>query len=404
MLRHRRPVLVDLRRRFVDGADPADPFPLHVAVAVEDPAAGEERRHAVEITGIHALCVGEHQVLDGGSGVGGFQRIHGFLRCEGLRLGPRPAGDALDGTCSNAPPKARRFAADRVSCRGLWGEAMGIKRFDRKFGRDFLGESTTGPAVYLFRDGAGDVLYVGKAKNARRRLAQYRNATRRKAHRKMRAIVREAESLEVRAQASEAEALLVENELIRTLRPPFNVEGAFDFLYPAIGVGRHEGRLVLCFTSAPEAFARLDLSWHGTFRPRWRARQAFDGLCLLFGHLGHAEPRSRLPALPDRRGARVFAARRIATDFTPGVRAFFDGESDGLLGELATALLEERGARLEAATIEEELRFLARFYERDAARLRDARRAVDHPARFVCGHERDALFIRSRHATNEPAP
>ena len=275
---------------------------------------------------------------------------------------------------------------------------MGLKRFDRKFGREFLSESTTGPAVYLFRDGAGDVLYVGKAKNARRRLAQYRNATRRKAHRKMRAIVREAESLEIRSQRSEAEALLVENELIRTLRPPFNVEGAFDFLYPAIGIGRHEGRLLLCFTSAPEAFETLDLSWHGTFRPRWRARQAFDGLCLLFGHLGHAEPKSRLPALPDRRGERVFAARRIGRDFVDRLGDFLDGESDDLLSELATALLEERGARLEASTVEAELRFLAEFFRVDAVRLHEARRSVDHATPFVPGCERDALFIRSRHA------
>lgn len=280
---------------------------------------------------------------------------------------------------------------------------MGLKRFDRKFGRDFLSESTTGPAVYLFRDGAGEVLYVGKAKNARRRLAQYRNATRRKAHRKMRAIVREAESLEIRAQSSEAEALLVENELIRSLRPPFNVEGAFDFLYPAIGVGRDEGRLVLCFTSDPHAFESLELSWHGTFRPRWRARQAFDGLCLLFGHLGHAEPRSRLPALPDRRGARVFAARRIPKDFVAGLRLFLDGEEDTLLGELATALLEARGARLEARAVQGELRFLAEFFRLDAARLRAARQVVDHGSPFVPGPERDALFIRSRHVQEGPA-
>ncbi|MEM9176907.1 MAG: GIY-YIG nuclease family protein [Myxococcota bacterium] len=279
---------------------------------------------------------------------------------------------------------------------------MGLKRFDRKFGRGFLSESTTGPAVYLFRDGAGDVIYVGKAKNARRRLAQYRSATRRKAHRKMRAIVREAESLEIREQPSEAAALLLENELIRTLRPAFNVEGAFDFLYPAIGVGRHEGRLVLCFTSDPDAFEALVLSWHGTFRPRWRARQAFDGLCLLFGHLGHAEPRSRLPALPDRRGARVFAVRRVATDFVDRLGDFLDGESEALLSELATALLEERGARLEAATIEGELRFLAEFFRLDAARLRDARARVDHATPFVTGSERDALFIRSRLRAAEP--
>jgi len=277
---------------------------------------------------------------------------------------------------------------------------VGLKRFDRKFGRNFLAELPMEPAVYLFRDEDEDVLYVGKAKDVRRRLAQYRNASRRKAHRKMRELVREAARIEIRPQATEADALLVENELIRTLRPPFNVEGAFDFLYPAIGTGTDAGRLVLCFTADPDAFESLGLTWHGTFRPRWRARQAFDSLCLLFTHLGHAEPRSRLPAVPDRRGARVFAARRVPTEFVESLRVFLDGESDGLLSEMATALLERQGARLEAAAVEEELRYLADFHRADARRLRDARRAVARDEPFVPGAERDALFIRSRHGTS----
>lgn len=273
---------------------------------------------------------------------------------------------------------------------------MGQTRFDRKFGSDFLAELPTSPAVYLFRDETGDVLYVGKAKNARRRLAQYRSATRRKAHRKMRTLVREAARIEVRPQASESVALLVENELIRTLRPPFNVEGAFDFLYPAIGTGSHEGRLVLCFTSEPAAFEALGLEWHGAFRPRWRAREAFDALCTLFGHLGHPEPASRLPARPDRRGARVFAARRVPAAFLAHARRFLDGEDDVLLAETATALLERAGARLEAAAVEEALRGLADFQRTDVRRLREAREAVGWSDRFVPSSERDALFIRSR--------
>ena len=161
-----------------------------------------------------------------------------------------------------------------------------MRRFDRKFGVDFLRELPETPGVYLFKDEAGAVLYAGKARNLRRRLAGYRNASRRKAHRKMRTLVREAHSLEVRLQQSEADALLLENELIRTLRPPYNVDGAYDFLYPSIGTGRHEGRLLLCFTSRPESFDRLPLRWHGCFRSRLRALDAFlflvpgsDGTC-----------------------------------------------------------------------------------------------------------------------------
>ena len=60
---------------------------------------------------------------------------------------------------------------------------MGVRLFDRKFGADLLRETPREPGVYLFKDAEGQVLYAGKAKDLRRRLASYRNATRRKAHR-----------------------------------------------------------------------------------------------------------------------------------------------------------------------------------------------------------------------------
>ena len=61
-----------------------------------------------------------------------------------------------------------------------------MRMFDRKFGERLIDELPATAAVYLFKDGQGAVIYVGKAGNIRRRLQQYRNATRRKVHRKMR--------------------------------------------------------------------------------------------------------------------------------------------------------------------------------------------------------------------------
>jgi len=271
-----------------------------------------------------------------------------------------------------------------------------MRRFDRKFGADFLRELPDSPAVYLFKDESGGVLYAGKAKNVRRRLSGYRNASRRKAHRKMRALVREAHSLEVRLQASEGAALLLENELIRTLRPPYNVDGAFDFLYPAIGTGQHDGRLLLCFTTSPDAFETLDLCWHGTFRPRMRAREAFDTLAALLGRIGHLEPASRLPPAPRLRGSRLVAVRRLPAELLDRTRRFLDGNSDAMLSELFSHLLESRQARRQAPEVQAELRSLEAFYRRDARRLREARLATGRDASFVPQSERDALFIRAR--------
>ena len=273
---------------------------------------------------------------------------------------------------------------------------MGLRSFDKKFGVGFLKDLPETPAIYLFKDESGEVLYAGKAKNIRRRLASYRNASRRKAHRKMRELVRVADSVEVRLVESEGAALLAENELIRSLRPRYNVDGAFDFMYPAIGTGSDADRFLLCFTSQPEAFSSLGLRWHGSFRPRWRAKEAFESLAELLGRMGHLEPPSRTPDVPRLKGSRFVAVRRIPERTLPLSREFLDGQADALLGFLFDQLLEKSGARSEAAQVEEALRILGRFYRDDVIRLREARQRVGQRDSFVPQAERDALFIRAR--------
>jgi excinuclease ABC subunit C len=273
---------------------------------------------------------------------------------------------------------------------------VGIKDFDRKFGADLLRELPARPAVYLFKDEDGAVIYAGKAKNIRRRLQGYRNASRRKAHRKMRSLVRLATSLEVRLQPSERDALLVENELIRTLRPRYNVEGAFTFLYPAIGTRVHGHQSLLCFTTRTEAFEALDFRWHGTFRSRHRTRDAFEAAVALLGLVGHREPRSRLPELPRIRGSSVVAFRRVSR-WLPGFDALFAGESPAVLQAMARELVEKPDARQDAAQVGEDLRELDAFYEADAEPLQEAIRAAGRSSGFVSQQERDALFIAHRY-------
>lgn len=268
--------------------------------------------------------------------------------------------------------------------------------FDRKFGPALVRELPAAPAVYLFKDEDGKVLYVGKAKNVRRRLQGYRSAPARKAHRKMRRVVRAAAALEVRMQASERDALLLENELIRTLRPRFNVDGAYSFLYPAIGIGIRGPHTLLCFTTRVDVFAELGLRWHGCFRSRARALAAFEALVGLLGFLGHREPSSRLRALPRARGSRTVAFRRIEA-LAPALECLLSGESDAVLPELAARLLERAAARRAASEVGEQLRLLAAFFESDARRLHDALRAAGRSG-YVGQAERDALFLALRPA------
>ncbi len=275
---------------------------------------------------------------------------------------------------------------------------MAGRRFDEKFGVDLVANLPAAPAVYLFRDDEDQVLYVGKAKDVRRRLSSYRNATRRKAHRKMRAIVREAESVEVRLQDSEHAALLVENELIRELRPPYNVDGAYSFLYPSIGVRQRDGQVLFCFTTSVDAWSGLGFRWYGSFRSRLRAKDAFDAMIDLALRLGHLEPRTRLPPLPRVRGSRVVGVRRLGPATLSSLRRFLGGESMDGLGRLAVELLEKPRARRDAAEVQEALDRLAAFYQSDIEKLRTALDRLGRAQAYVPQEERDALFISSRHA------
>src|SRR5689334_14759973 len=132
----------------------------------------------------------------------------------------------------------------------------------------------------------GTVVYVGKAKNLRRRLSQYRNAKRVKKHAKMRAIVKSAARASFEVCESELHAELLEEQLIRELRPKWNVVSAFSFLYPLVGLGEGaRGELILAYSTKPEE--RVDLEWFGAFRSREITGEAFFALVRLLARVGH---------------------------------------------------------------------------------------------------------------------
>ncbi len=272
---------------------------------------------------------------------------------------------------------------------------MSAAIFDEKFGQQLIAAAPSGPGVYRYLDGDESVLYVGKAKNLRRRLSNYRNATRKKVHRKMRTLVREAHSLVYEVCESEQAALLREGELIRQLRPPYNVDGAYAFLYPSFGFGRWNKCALLCFSTHPDRFQQLDLNWYGCFRSRPRAKAAFTALVDLLSLVAHLERVVRLPDHPRIKGSRLVGLRQLPADIIEALPAFFAGEDPALPSRLARRLLNKPRARRDAAKVELDLKTLATFYELDAVRLHEALRAVGRSGTHVPQDERDALFIRA---------
>jgi excinuclease ABC subunit C len=92
-----------------------------------------------------------------------------------------------------------------------------------------------GPGVYLWKDASGDVLYVGKAKRLKQRVRSY-FATDFDASPKNRLLQRLIADVETIVVRSEAQSLILENNLIKEYRPRFNVRLKDDKSYPSIAV------------------------------------------------------------------------------------------------------------------------------------------------------------------------
>ena len=102
---------------------------------------------------------------------------------------------------------------------------------------NFLRHLTHQPGVYRMYDESGDVIYVGKAKDLRKRVSSY---FREKVDRvKTQVLVKQIADMDVTVTNTEAEALILENTYIKKYRPRYNVLLRDDKSYPYIIMTDH---------------------------------------------------------------------------------------------------------------------------------------------------------------------
>lgn len=136
----------------------------------------------------------------------------------------------------------------------------------------------TTPGVYLMKDKAGVVLYVGKAKNLRNRASHYFNKASADDPRTSDLVPLIADIDYVQAE-SEVDALLLEARLIKDVQPRFNVELKDDKSFPYLQIRMREDFPRVEFTRSPK---RRGVKLYGPFTSARGLRQAIQVLQRLF--------------------------------------------------------------------------------------------------------------------------
>lgn len=221
------------------------------------------------------------------------------------------------------------------------------------------------PGVYRMLDARGEALYVGKAKSLRKRVYSYTQLGR--LNERLRRMVSETASMEIVTTHTEAEALLLEANLIKRLKPRYNIVLRDDKDYPWLVLT--EDHPYPQITKHRGARVRRG-SYYGPFASAWAVNQTVNAMQRVFLLRSCQDTvfanRARPCLLHQIRRCCAPCVRRVSEDDYGKLVA----QARAFLGGKATTVQKELAAEMEVAA--EALEF-----ERAAA-VRDRIRALTH--------------------------
>ncbi|MGH2834971.1 MAG: excinuclease ABC subunit UvrC [Solirubrobacteraceae bacterium] len=259
------------------------------------------------------------------------------------------------------------------------------------------------PGVYLFRDGKGRVIYVGKAKSIRKRVASHFSKAQVPSSPGHAEMVAAVEAIECLVVGSEAEALLAEQSFIKQYRPRFNIRLRDDKSYPFIAISLDEDFPRVYFTRERHRSGR---AYFGPYSSAKRVRSTLEVLAKVFMY------RSCTGAEPGRRSGSPCLDYYIKRCQAPCVgyiskqdyRHGIDGVIDFLSGRFK-AIEHDIEARMRAASAAQEyeqatlernrLRSVRSLMERQRV-ARDSIGTLDAVAVAVSGRDANAQVFQVR--------
>ena len=234
--------------------------------------------------------------------------------------------------------------------------------------RERLAQLPEGPGVYRLLDAQGTVLYVGKAKNLKRRVASYFS---RALNHRLLVMVGQVADIEVTVTRGEGEALLLESNLIKSLKPRFNVLLRDDKSYPFIRLTTQDAFPRLAFYRGPR---KGPGRFFGPYPSAWAVRETLQLLQRLFPvrQCEDSFYRTRSRACLQYQIKRCtgpcvgLVSEAVYAQDVAHTTKFLEGRTDEVITELGVAM-ERAAAALEferAAVLRDQVATLRRIQER----------------------------------------
>ncbi len=212
------------------------------------------------------------------------------------------------------------------------------------------GQLPTGPGVYLFKSRSGAILYIGKAQNLRARVRSY--VTGSDGRMSVPRIVRRAHDVDVIVTPNVKDALLLENELIKQHKPPFNVRLRDDKQYLALRldpsdewprltqVRRFKKDGAHYFGPYTSSIAMREAT--GNLRRTFPLRSCRDGVFRDYARRGRPCIEYEMKRCPGPCCGLV--EREVYDELVRGTVLFLRGRTNELVDELRARMLEAAGA------------------------------------------------------------